>query len=75
LYLLVWPGNVGKDITEAKRDDSMYHTDGKYVSFTNKSEHCAVVKECTWERGASRDGMQGIRVGQEGGRQVGREGR
>lgn len=53
----------------------MYHTNGKYVSFTNKSEHCAVEKECAWERGASRDGMLGIRVGQEGGRQVGREGK
>lgn len=53
----------------------MYHTDGKYVSFTNKSEHCAAEKECAWERGALQDGMLGIRVGQEGGWETGRKGR
>lgn len=67
ILIFVWPGNVGRHIIRAKQNDSMYHTDGKYVSYTNKSEHCAVEKECAWERGASQDGMLGIRVGQEGG--------
>lgn len=32
----------------------MYHTEGKYVSFTNKSEHCAVEKSALGNEGLRR---------------------